>query len=492
MNGRMEIKMSKRKHVLLIFTDQQRRDTIHALGNDSIVTPALDSIANEAICFDRCYTPSPVCVPARLCMMAGQYCNRTGNNTNNRAMTYRGEGFYSELTKAGYNSCCVGKMHYNPDLYAPLGFGKRHTQEEMANPDKDDYCRWLKSSEYKNVFDFHGQRSELYYTPQVSQLPAKAHPTQWIGDRCVDFIRECNPDEQPVFLVASFIHPHPPFAPPAPWNKMYRNMKSAPYIPDDPDSYEDMLRNRYTTDALGISPRQLELLRQHYYACVSFVDYQIGRIIDELKSKNMYDDTVIVFTSDHGDLMGDYGTMGKRTMLDGAANIPFLLRVPGHEHEIRHDPASLVDLAPTLLSLADIDYDKNEYDGVDLLRDKHELVYSQYGNGTVGIYMVASGKDKLVYSAIGNRYFYFDSFPDAKDKYDESNPRVMELKAKLDEYIKNDTCTEIDDRKMQSPARQQKYSFYPPLDDHINTFESERAAMPAGYEITLGGKHTDY
>lgn len=484
--------MSKRKHVLLIFTDQQRRDTIHALGNDSIVTPALDSIANEAICFDRCYTPSPVCVPARLCMMAGQYCNRTGNNTNNRAMTYSGEGFYSELTGAGYNSCCVGKMHYNPDLYAPLGFGKRYTQEEMANPEKDDYCRWLKSSEYKNVFDFHGQRSELYYTPQVSQLPAKAHPTQWIGDRCVDFIRECDPDEQPVFLVASFIHPHPPFAPPAPWNKMYRNMRSAPYIPDDPDSYEDMLRNRYTTDALGISPRQLELLRQHYYACVSFVDYQIGRIIDELKSKNMYDDTIIVFTSDHGDLMGDYGTMGKRTMLDGAANIPFLLRVPGHEHEIRHDPASLVDLAPTLLSLAGVDYDKNEYDGVNLMNDKHELVYSQYGNGTVGIYMVASGKDKLVYSAIGDRYFYFDSFPDAKDKYDESNPRVMELKAKLDEYIKSDTCTEIDDRKMQSPARQQKYSFYPPLDDHINTFESERAAMPAGYEITLGGKHTDY
>ena len=484
--------MSKRKHVLLIFTDQQRRDTIHALGNDSIVTPALDSIANEAICFDRCYTPSPVCVPARLCMMAGQYCNRTGNNTNNRVMTYRGEGFYSELTKAGYNSCCVGKMHYNPDLYAPLGFGKRYSQEEMANPDKDDYCRWLKNSEYKNVFDFHGQRSELYYTPQVSQLPAKAHPTQWIGDRCVDFIRECNPDEQPMFLVASFIHPHPPFAPPAPWNKMYRNMKSAPFIPEDPDSYEDMLRNRYTTDALGISPRQLELLRQHYYACVSFVDYQIGRIIDELKSKNMYDDTIIVFTSDHGDLMGDYGSMGKRTMLDGAANIPFMLRVPGHEHEIRHDPASLVDLAPTLLSLAGVDYDKSEYDGVDLLRDKHELVYSQYGNGTVGIYMVASGKDKLVYSAIGNRYFYFDSFPDAKDKYDESNPRVAQLKAKLDEYIKNDTCIEIDDRKMQSPARQEKYSFYPPLDDHINTFESERAAMPAGYEITLGGKHTDY
>ena len=222
------------------------------------------------------------------------------------------------------------------------------------------------------------------------------------------------------------------------------------------------------------------------------MDYQISRIIDVLKKNGIYDDTVIFFTSDHGDMMGDYGSMGKRTMLDSASNIPFMIKVPGKEHEVRHDPASLVDLAPTLLSLAGIDYNKGEYDGVNLFADKHELVYSQYSNGTAGEYMVTSGEDKLVYSAIGDRYFYFDSFPDAKDKYDEKNPRVRELKNLLDAYIASDRCPSVEKRDMKSPARQEKYSFYPPLDDHTATAKEEAARMPAGYPITLGGKKTDF
>ena len=481
----------KRKNVLMIFTDQQRADTIHALGNENIVTPALDSIANEAVVFDRCYTPSPVCVPARLCMKAGQYCARTGNNNNNPNIAYDGEGFYKRFTDAGYNTCAIGKMHNSPVLYDGMGFRKRISQEELSHPD-DDYTNFIVNSPYKHVFDYMGQRSDMYYIPQISQLPAEVHPTQWIGDNCVDFIKNANTDEEPIFLVASFIHPHPPFAPPAPWNKMYRKNVRDPFVPEDPDSYEDMLRNKYTCDALGISPRRLELLNQYYYACVSFVDYQIGRIIAELKAKGIYDDTIIMFSSDHGDMMGDYGSMGKRTMLDAAARIPFLLKIPGKDHEIRYDPASLVDVAPTLLAACGIDFDPADFDGVNLMTDSHELVYSQYGNGTVGIYMVASGKDKLVYSAVGNRYFYFDSFPDAVDKYDESNERVMYLKQKLDEYIASDVCTEIETEPKVSPARQAKYSFYPPLNDHIRRAEEERGRMPEGYDIVIGSKQTDF
>ena len=482
-----------KKHVLMLFTDQQRRDTIHALGNEQIITPALDELAMNALVFDRAYTPAPVCVPARMSMFAGQYCARTGNNTNNHDTCYTGNGFFSKFTEAGYNSCCIGKMHYNFDLYAPMGFRKRLSQEEMADPKRDDYTKWLKNSPYKNVFDYNGQRTELYYVPQVSQLPMEAHPTQWIGDRAVEFIENCKPDEEPVFLVASFIHPHPPFCPPAPWNKMYRRVNVNPFVPDDPESYEDMMRNKYTLDAFGISPRRLETLTAHYYACVSFVDYQISRIIAALKEKGMYDDTIIVFSSDHGDMMGDYRSMGKRSMVDAASNIPFLLRVPGEAHTIRHDPASLVDLAPTLLSAAGIEYDKAEYDGINLLAEKHDEVYSQYANGNIGLYMVATGEEKLVYSAIGNKYFYFDRFPDEENLYDENNPRVMELKKKLDAYIASDKSTEIDNTaNAKNPYRQEKYSFYPALDDHINTFDEEYARMPKGYPITLGGKHTDY
>ncbi|MBR5383769.1 MAG: sulfatase-like hydrolase/transferase [Clostridia bacterium] len=482
----------KKKHVLMLFCDQQRFDTIHALGNEDIVTPALDKLANEAVVFDRAYTPSPVCVPARMSMFAGQYCNRTGNNTNNKTAEYKGEGFYSEFTKAGYNTCCIGKMHHNVDLYGSMGFRKRLTQEEMANPTHDDYTKFIKNSPYKNVFDYNGQRTELYYVPQVSQLPMEAHPTQWIGDRAVEFINGCKPDEEPVFLVASFIHPHPPFCPPSPWNKMYRGVINKTFVPEDPDSYEDMMRNRYTLDAFGISPRRLETLTNHYYACISFVDYQISRIVEALKQKGMYDDTIILFSSDHGEMLGDYRTMGKRSMVDSAAKIPFLLKLPGQEHAIRHDPASLVDVAPTLLAAAGIAYDKKEYDGVDLMTEQHEEVYSQYGNGNLGLYMVTSGHDKLVYSAIGDHWFYFDRLPDAVNKFDLSNPRVAELKAKLDAYMASDCCKEIDTRPASNPYKQEKYSFYPQLDDHFATFEEEYARMPEGYKITLGGKHTDY
>ena len=101
------------------------------------------------------------------------------------------------LTKAGFDSCCVGKMHHVWDRYGLMGFGSRHTQEELSHPD-DDYTKYIVNSPYKNVFDYNGMRSEMYYIPQVSQLPAEAHPTQWIGDRSVEFIENCDP-EKPMF-----------------------------------------------------------------------------------------------------------------------------------------------------------------------------------------------------------------------------------------------------------------------------------------------------
>ena len=120
------------KHVLILFTDQQRWDMIAAHGNPAIQTPNLDALVQDSITFDRCSTPSPVCVPARLSLYSGQYPARTGCNNNNAENVYEGEGFYAQLTKAGYQSCAVGKLHYLPDPYGSLGFEKRWSQEELA------------------------------------------------------------------------------------------------------------------------------------------------------------------------------------------------------------------------------------------------------------------------------------------------------------------------------------------------------------------------
>lgn len=476
--------MKKRPNILILFTDQQRRDTIHALGNERIITPALDSIAREAVVFDNCYTPAPVCVPARFSMYSGQYPGRTGCCNNNGANVYTGQGFYSALTESGYNSCCVGKMHHVVDPYGSMGFGKRHTQEELSY-EQDDYTNFIRNSQYKNVFDYNGQRSEMYYIPQVSQLPMEAHPTQWVGDRSVEFIESADEDK-PLFLMASFIHPHPPFAPPAPWNKMYRTVSDEPYMPANRDEFEPFMSDRFTKEKIGISRQDLTLLRNYYYSCISFVDYQIGRILNALKEKGMYDDTIIMFSSDHGEMLGDFGTMGKRSMLDGAAHIPFLLRVPGMAGGHREDVCSLVDVAPTLLHLAGLDCDFAELDGVDLFgEDTHEVVYSQYSTGKSGAYMVASNHDKLVYHGGTGKYFYFNTIPEDTNKYDESNPRVMELKALLDKYIADDRSDANFSATADEVSGVNKMPYGPKRCDHLLRQAEERARMPEGYPIDL-------
>lgn len=470
------------KHLLILMTDQLRPDALGAYGNRYVQTPTLDALAAESVIFDRAITPSPVCVPARLSLLSGQYANRHGNSNNNPGLSYRGEGFYSMLTKAGFNSCCVGKMHHVWDRYGSLGFARRDTQEELSHPD-DDYTAFIEQN-YPGVFDYNGMRSEMYYVPQISQLPAEAHPTQWIGDRSVEFIENCDPDK-PTFLMSSFIHPHPPFCPPAPWNKLYRSDKlPAPFIPEDTSELKPLLHKTFDTDRLGISPLDALRLKNFYYACVSFVDYQISRIIDALRRRGMYDDTVILFISDHGECLGDYRNMGKRTMLSSASAIPFMLRVPGMAPGHRSDPVSLVDVAPTLLSLFGVPYDPSEFDGVNILKDRHELVYSQYNCHEKGAYMVAGETDKLIYHGARKQYYYFDRSPETHDLYPElaGTERVKYLKEKLDAYRAADTG------KADAPASGESAAvnyFGVSRMDHNARLAKEAARIPEGYTIDL-------
>ena len=476
------------KHILLIISDQCRADAIGAYGNPDAQTPALDTLASESVVFDRAVTPSPVCVPARLCMLSGQYANRTGNSNNNPALMYEGEGVYSMLTQGGFDSCCIGKMHHVWDRFGSLGFDRRVTQEELANPE-DDYTQFIANSPYRNVFDYNGQRSEMYYVPQISQLPAEVHPTQWIGDKSVEYIEACDPARN-TFLVSSFIHPHPPFCPPAPWNKLFRkDTLSAPFIPETTQSLKPLLHTTFDSDRLGLSDLDLLRLKNFYYASLSFVDYQIGRIIAALKDKGMYDDTLILFVSDHGECLGDYRNMGKRTMLSSASRIPFLMKIPGVEHAHRSDPVSLVDIAPTLLSYAGIAYDRSEFDGKDILSETGDFVFSQYNCHANGVYMCAGSEDKLVYHGKDEKYYYFDEMPESRDLYDEKiaagDARVLRMKALLDAYIAADRGITPEKKKGGKKKPKNPNYFGVNRMDHVRTLEAEAARIPEGYHIDL-------
>jgi len=251
--------------------------------------------------------------------------------------------------------------------------------------------------------------------PQVSQLPQKLHPTQWIGDRSVAFIEAQKDGDQPWFLFSSYIHPHPPFAPPAPWHKLYR----APDMPHPyvPKGYEDLLtfinrrQNRYKFRDQGIDRNLVRCMKAQYYACISFVDYQVGRLLDSLKKSGQLKDTLIVFTSDHGELLGDFNCFGKRSMHDAAARVPLIFSGAGRFSGGVNNalPASLVDVAPTILGAAGLADAASGMDGDDLatLTTRDRTVFTQCNYGAQGTHMALNSRYKYIYSAPDNKEFLF-------------------------------------------------------------------------------------
>lgn len=430
------IMAEKRPNILHIFTDQLRFDAIHANGNPIIKPPNLDRLVQMGVSYQRAYTPSPVCVAARCSMITGCYPTKTHCICNDR-MTDELPSFMEILTKNGYRTHGIGKCHFTPDSHALRGFQTRERQGELS-PDsleKEPYYQTLVENGFDYAYEAHGVRSAMYYIPQPSRLPAKFHPTQWIGDRTVEFIRENQ--EKPWYLFSSFIHPHPPFTPPVPWHKLYDpvEMPLPQYTCDDESlqMFINKVQNRYKYRDLGTDLNLVRCMKAYYYACVSFIDYQVGRILHALEESGQMENTLIVFASDHGELLGDYHCYGKRSMHDAPARIPMLAYQKGvfEGGKKIQTPVSLVDLAPTFLEAAGIEKPPH-MDGESLPKRKEGYVYSVFScyqeveNGSAkiipqmfredrglfkavcGNYMVTDGEWKYIYSAPDHREFLFD------------------------------------------------------------------------------------
>lgn len=395
-------------NILLLFTDQQRHDTIAALGNPLIRTPALDRLVREGTAFERCYTPAPVCVAARCALMTGLPPRVTGC-CDNEAMPQTTPSVVERLRAAGYQTHGVGKMHFTPDHTRLWGFETRDIAEE-GKFEHDDFCDFVRTHGYEHVDDFNGVRSEYYYVPQPSQLPARLHPTQWTGDRAIDFLKRRDP-ARPFFLMTSFLRPHPPFESPTPWNQLYRAADMPPpHVPAaaaDFRTYWNALQNRFKyRGAWGTDTMLLRTIRAAYYGCISFVDFQIGRILDELGDDA--ENTVVVFTSDHGELLGDYGCVGKRTMQEASARVPLIARWPGalRANTRSCTPVSLLDVHATFLDAAGLGAAPHA-EGASLRhlarRRKPRVVFSQFQKRDFAQYLATDGHWKYTYSTPDRR-----------------------------------------------------------------------------------------
>jgi len=350
-------------NILFIMTDEQRFDTIAALGNSHIYTPNLDRLVRRGITFTNAYSTCPVCVPARYTIRTG--CEPPLTRRFENAITEPAEGQATTMTgrcgpylaetmrRLGYRTFGIGKFHTQP-VYEELGYDVHlHSEELYGTPEQrrtDAYASWIatKRPEFDYIENLMGERTDMYYMPQMSPTPADAGVESWAADRTIELIKQGS-KQQPWFGFVSFIGPHPPFAPPLPFNRMYDPDTLPNPVRGTPenDNMDDTLSaGDHITWANDINDSRARVLKARYYGEISYIDHCIGRILDAVDASDDAANTLICFYSDHGENLGDHGHWNKSTFFETAAHVPFLLSWPARlpAGQKRHDLICLTDL----------------------------------------------------------------------------------------------------------------------------------------------------
>lgn len=347
---------AERPNILFVMTDQQRFDTIAALGHGPARTPHLDRLVGRGIALTNAYSTCPVCVPARYGLMTGCEPSRTGWFSNWQTppdvSSACGDYLPKVLSTTGYRTFGLGKFHTEPRNEA-LGFEVQEYSEELWPSEAeflaDDYVRWLRarSRDFNHVEQVHGERTDMYYVAQCRAQPQHLCVESWLTERTLAQLEARDP--RPYFGFVSFVQPHPPFAPPTPYNRLFDPDDMPSPIPGDPhiDAADDYLGwMNHAVWADDISPGQARQLRARYLASITFIDDCIGRILDAVERRSDADNTLICFFSDHGDLLGDHRAWQKESFFEASCRIPFLVSWPRRWKGARRFDglASLTDL----------------------------------------------------------------------------------------------------------------------------------------------------
>ncbi len=347
---------STRPNILFVMTDQQRFDTIAALGAAPAITPNLDRLVARGFAFSNAYSTCPVCVPARYGIMTGREPSLTGWFSNwqepSDVRANCGPYLAEEMKARGYRTFGLGKFHTEP-RHEPLGFEVHEYSEELWTNEEeylgDDYVRWLrgKTAAFNHLEQVHGERTDMYYGAQCRPQPADLCGEAWLAERAGEEIgRE---DARPYFGFVSFVQPHPPLAPPIPYNRLFNPDDMPSPVPGDPeiDAADDYLGwMNHAVWAEDVSPSQARQLRARYFGAITFVDACIGRILDAVERRPDAANTVICFFSDHGDHMGDHRAWQKESFFEASCRVPMLVSWPARwTGNRRYDGlASLTDL----------------------------------------------------------------------------------------------------------------------------------------------------
>ena len=322
--------MSKKPNILVFFTDQQRWDTCGCYGSTNDLTPCLDELASDGVVFDNAISCQPVCGPARAVIQSGQYATHIGCYRNAIDLPVYDDTLAHRMNRAGYKTGYVGKWHL-------AGTGIEPVPEELRGGYRD---YWMAA----DLLEFSsGPNSGFVFDKDNNKVSFEKYRVDAITDYAIDTINSHDPEE-PLFLFVSYLEPHHQ-------NNMNRYVAPAGYAERYKDAAvpEDLL-------VLDKPDADWRANLADYYGCIRSLDENLRRVVDCLKEKGMYDDTVIVFTCDHGSHFRTRNGEYKRSCHEASVHIPMVLHGgPFRGGRRAEQPVSLVDLAPTLLDIAGAD-----------------------------------------------------------------------------------------------------------------------------------------
>lgn len=377
-------------NILMIVCDQLRKDCLGCYGNTDIHTPNLDRLAAESIVCTGNYVANPICMPNRMTMFSGMYPRNHGIWTNGLLIRDEGVTLMNHLKEFGYATASIGKIHFEPGGCEPEA-GSRECeiwweQEKKADLFHGPYWGFdyieLQDNHHKpshhmiQWFKEHGGTEDMTRIHSsvgdkesgIMDMPAALHPSSYIGERTVNYLRCLRPRDKPFFLTASFTDPHHPFVSP---RESYEKRNNLGYrkpvgTPEDlktrPSHYREHLDGSWSRSGLkvpghpgGVAENTAEERIKNTYAMIELIDENVGKILKELEVQGLKDNTIIIFTSDHGELLGDFGLWHKGPFFyEGLINTPLIIKIPGVAPGICHELISDADLVPTICELIDV------------------------------------------------------------------------------------------------------------------------------------------
>jgi arylsulfatase len=427
-------------NVLMITVDHWSAGLLGAAGHQVIQTPTLDSISRDGVRFTNCYSECPVCIPARRSLMTGTTPKTHGDRVYSATMPMPDMPTLAQCFRdSGYQAYAVGKMHVYPQRNR-IGFDDVILAEEGRYQFGvvDDYQAWLAEKGYAGQEFLHGMGNNTYYT-RPWHLPEECHATSWATREMIKMIKRKDPT-RPAFYYLSYCYPHPPLVPLQSYLDMYLNEEIDEPLYGDWVNVEVFPIQMLRQEGDGLyTKKEMIAARRAFYAQCTHIDHQIRLLIGTLREEGLLDNTILLFTADHGDMLGNHGLVAKRVFYESSANIPLIISgkpLAYYRGMIDDRLVCLADVMPTLLELCNISI-PDTVEGISAFSSaKRKMLYGEIGEGPLTTRMVHDGRYKLIYYPVGSYVQLFDLVEDPHELRNIAEKEdYKDVRNKLQEFL---------------------------------------------------------